>query len=120
MRLKTLALAPPNGWEFTDPLTKEVMFESTYQNLIATAVNKRASKGFEVPSSLGQLIQDQICDKILPGERGKWCEEFGLGDAVSAIAQPIAGVIDRIAGTSIKTCGACAQRRANLNKLGRI
>lgn len=120
MKLKTLALAPPNGWGFIDPATKNVILENTYQELIATAVHKRALLGVEVPSSLGQIIQNQICDGIAQSERGKWCEEYGLGDVVSAIAQPIAKVIDRIAGTSIKTCGACAQRRANLNKLGRI
>jgi len=39
----------------------------------------------------------------------------GLGDVVATVAQPIAAVIDRVAGTSIKTCSACAKRRARLN-----
>jgi len=38
-----------------------------------------------------------------------------LGDAVAAVAQPIARVIDRVAGTDIEHCGGCAKRRAALN-----
>jgi hypothetical protein len=38
-----------------------------------------------------------------------------LGDAVAAIAQPIARVIDRVAGTSIQTCGSCQKRKQWLN-----
>lgn len=40
----------------------------------------------------------------------------GLGDAVAVVAQPVAAAIDAVAGTSIKTCGGCAKRRAALNK----
>lgn len=40
----------------------------------------------------------------------------GLGDVVASIAQPIVGVIDRIAGTEIKHCGDCAKRKAAWNK----
>ena len=39
----------------------------------------------------------------------------GLGDRVHAIAQPIAGAIDKALGTNIKGCGACAKRREALN-----
>ena len=41
----------------------------------------------------------------------------GLGDRVHAIAQPIAGAIDKALGTNIKGCGACAKRREALNNL---
>lgn len=40
----------------------------------------------------------------------------GLGDLVHAVAQPIARAIDRVAGTRISTCSACAKRRAALNR----
>jgi len=40
----------------------------------------------------------------------------GLGDVVPLVAQPIAKVVDSVAGTSIQTCGGCAQRRAALNQ----
>lgn len=40
----------------------------------------------------------------------------GLGDVVHAVARPIAAAIDAIAGTDIKNCGACAKRRAELNR----
>lgn len=42
---------------------------------------------------------------------------FGLGDAVAAVAQLIAGLIDAVAGTNIKNCGGCAQRKEALNRL---
>jgi len=43
--------------------------------------------------------------------------QFGLGDAVAAIAQPIAKAIDNVAGTNIQGCGGCQQRKEALNKL---
>jgi hypothetical protein len=42
---------------------------------------------------------------------------FGLGDLVAKVAQPIAGVIDRVTGTRLKGCGGCAARQAALNRL---
>lgn len=42
---------------------------------------------------------------------------FNLGDKVHAVAQPIAKVIDKVAGTNIQSCGGCARRREALNKL---
>jgi len=41
----------------------------------------------------------------------------GVGDIVHKIAQPIAKVIDRIAGTNVAGCGGCAQRREKLNEV---
>lgn len=38
-----------------------------------------------------------------------------LGDAVHAIANPIAKAIDKIAGTKIQGCQGCASRRARWN-----
>ena len=40
----------------------------------------------------------------------------GLGDAVHKIANPIARVIDNIAGTNIQQCGGCKKRRESLNR----
>jgi hypothetical protein len=39
----------------------------------------------------------------------------GLGDAVAAVAQPIAKAIDAVAGTNVAGCGGCAKRQAALN-----
>lgn len=46
----------------------------------------------------------------------------GAGDAVAAVAQPIAGAIDRAARligkkTNVKGCSACAKRKEMLNHL---
>lgn len=40
----------------------------------------------------------------------------GLGDRVERIAQPVARVIDRLAGTNIQGCGACQKRKKYLNE----
>ena len=40
----------------------------------------------------------------------------GLGDRVERIAQPIARVIDGLAGTNIQECGGCKKRKEWLNK----
>lgn len=40
----------------------------------------------------------------------------GLGDIVERIAKPIARTIDKVAGTDIEHCSACARRRALLNE----
>jgi len=40
----------------------------------------------------------------------------GLGDRVERIAQPIAKMIDKVAGTNIQGCGACQKRKEYLNK----
>ena len=40
-----------------------------------------------------------------------------LGDAVASIAQPIARIIDRVAGADIQHCKGCAKRRDALNNL---
>lgn len=46
----------------------------------------------------------------------------GAGDAVAAVAQPVAGAIDRIAKmagkrTNVKGCSGCKKRREMLNHL---
>jgi len=40
----------------------------------------------------------------------------GLGDVVETVAQPIAKLIDGVAGTNIQGCGACKKRKEYLNK----
>ena len=42
---------------------------------------------------------------------------FGLGDAVAAVAQPVARMIDAAMGTNLQACGGCAKRKEFLNSL---
>ncbi len=42
---------------------------------------------------------------------------LGLGDAVAAVAQPIARGIDAVLGTKVAKCGGCKDRRDRLNAL---
>jgi hypothetical protein len=52
-----------------------------------------------------------------PQELGGWTPPpEGLGDRVERIAQPIAKMIDKVAGTNIQGCGACQKRKEYLNK----
>jgi hypothetical protein len=39
----------------------------------------------------------------------------GAGDLVASVAQPIAGVLDKILGTKIKGCKSCRERQEMLN-----
>jgi hypothetical protein len=41
----------------------------------------------------------------------------GLGDRVEKIAQPIAKIIDKVAGTNMQGCGACQKRKEYLNNI---
>ena len=41
----------------------------------------------------------------------------GLGDAVAAVANPIAKAIDAVAGTQIQGCASCAGRQSAWNEL---
>lgn len=40
---------------------------------------------------------------------------FGLGDVVAAVAQPVAKLIDSVAGTKLAGCQPCAKRQVKLN-----
>jgi len=40
----------------------------------------------------------------------------GLGDVVASLAKPVAMILDRVAGTDLENCPACARRRAGLNR----
>lgn len=41
----------------------------------------------------------------------------GLGDVVAAVAQPIAGMVDSVAGTHLKGCAGCRKRQVALNRM---
>ena len=52
-------------------------------------------------------------------ERVPWAKKppkrIRLGDAVAAVAKPIAKALDHLLGTDLTNCGGCAGRRARLN-----
>lgn len=58
------------------------------------------------------LSKDQIASLREPRPQG-------LGDRVEKVAQPIAKVIDKIAGTNIQECGSCKKRKEYLNNIFR-
>ena len=58
------------------------------------------------------VVPDDVAQRILDD-----CRRIrGAGDIVAIIAQPIARVIDSVAGTNLQGCGGCAGRRDALNK----
>jgi hypothetical protein len=48
-------------------------------------------------------------------ERVRRARAEGLGDRIAAIAQPVAGVIDKMTGTNIMGCGGCNKMKKRLN-----
>jgi hypothetical protein len=59
-----------------------------------------------------QLTKEQVA-----GLQQDQSKPIGLGDRVERIAQPIARVIDKVAGTNIQGCGACQKRKEWLNNI---
>lgn len=69
----------------------------------------------------GEIRHADPCERC-PVNPPRWnvygrCRNFGLGDAVAVVAQPIARAIDAVAGTNLQGCGGCAKRREALNKV---
>ena len=111
MRLKDIRTVPPTGFNYQDYETKAVVTAGSFRELLDKVNHHRHLNGLTLHGNQEQMIHDQLCDRL-----GKeYCEGYGVGDAVHAIAQPIAIAIDKVAGTNIQGCGACAKRRANLN-----
>ena len=58
----------------------------------------------------------ELSDKQRKSPRNQPSKSAGLGDRIEKLAQPIARVIDKVAGTRIQGCGACQKRKEYLNK----
>lgn len=65
----------------------------------------------------GWYEMDDESHKTMMREFSIKARNFGLGDAVALVAQPIAKAIDSVAGTNIQGCSGCQQRKEALNKL---
>lgn len=63
-----------------------------------------------------QESEDKLTELTFEQRTGLVRKPNGLGDRVERIAQPIARVIDRVAGTNIQGCGACKKRKEYLNE----
>lgn len=66
-----------------------------------------------------QLNNDEFEDNVCKNTPNCVCTEGirGLGDVVHMVVNPVAKVIDSIAGTNLEGCGGCRQRQEELNKL---
>jgi hypothetical protein len=65
------------------------------------------------------LNNEEFEDNVCRNTPNCVCTEAirGLGDAIHVVLNPIAKVIDNVAGTNLQGCGGCAQRQASLNNL---
>lgn len=64
-------------------------------------------------------VDDYMCDQNLAAPCSDIEESAkikGLGDLVAYVARPIAGIIDKVAGTNISNCSGCAKRQQQLNE----
>ncbi len=59
----------------------------------------------------------KITKEQIPGIQQDQPKPIGLGDRVERIAQPIARVIDKVAGSNIQGCRACQKRKEWLNNI---
>lgn len=111
MTLKDKLKAPVEGWKYLDPDLKTWVEGSTFEGLVQNVMEIRLNKGMSIDNFLRQMIEDQICDRLPKSE----CTGASWGDAVHAVAKPIAKVLDKTLKTNFTGCGACAKRRAKLN-----
>lgn len=91
----------------------ETPFSLTKEEVIA--LRKKQQDKFINPS-LDPRIPLHIRQKIELRKKKNLNNPEGLGDRVEKIAQPIAKIIDKIAGTNIQGCGGCQKRKEYLNK----
>lgn len=72
----------------------------------------------EITVELTPEVFEQLRLKYFPEhKKPRLAAPFGLGDAVAAVAEPIAALSDKFLGTHIVGCGSCSERRAALNRL---
>lgn len=114
MRLKNRMEAPAGGFYYIHKQVK--ITGATLRNLVMNVGDAMRANGEGIPGNLADMIEDSICMRI---SEGKCWYSAGLGDRISKVVHSVAGVIDRVAGTDLKSkarkCSACAGRRNRLN-----
>lgn len=110
MRLKNTKTRPPTGFVYQDHDTKAVLTANSFEELLYRVNHHRHLNGLTLHGNQEQMIHDQLCDKLGP----EHCESYGLGDAVHAIAQPIAKAIDTVAGNSTSRDAEHAQNEERI------
>ena len=113
--LRSKETTPPGGWYFIQPDTGETITGASFPHLSQMIAEYRLKRGLPAGEPSEEL-EVQTCVRL--GDSGGYCEDKirGIGDVVSKFAQPVARVIDTIAGTRIQSCGGCAARRAAMNR----
>jgi hypothetical protein len=108
------AVVPRSGWVYKDEDTKQVITAGSFMGLVKNAVQHRKKNDLAVDAKIVDKIHAFLCEQ----NPEDFCAEGyrGLGDAIHAVAQPIAGLIDAALGTNVRGCWSCAQRRDALNK----
>lgn len=104
---------------FDDPLlSRRIVTDGNFADLYKIVVGMRKANDLEIPGTLFQEIEDQICQRQPPGK----CR-MGAGDFIAAGIQKVAKAVDAVAGTRLeqkaKECPTCHKRKITLNTFGR-
>lgn len=122
MRLWRRNDAPVGGWYYVmdggQRVPQAPNFATGLEDLISQVEGAYAAKDEQAPSFIGELVEDQICNRQ-PAEKCRKSKK--LGDALHNAIMGTLKVIDGIAKTNLapraKKCGSCGKRRAALNKI---
>lgn len=65
------------------------------------------------------VTNDEFEDNVCRNTPNLVCTDSvrGLGDIVHLVVNPMAKIVDRIAGTNLQGCGGCRSRQEALNKI---
>ena len=103
-------VVPGQGFRYTHTQTNSSFQSHNLGNLRKQVDDFVSANGFT-------LNNDEFEDNVCRNTPNCVCQESirGLGDIVHIVANPIAKVIDSIAGTNLQGCGGCAARQKALN-----
>lgn len=116
MKLRQPRESPPGGLYYICSDGQRLTSPTDLRRLTQMVNDYYVANGIPVPEDIGQIIEDQICER-LPSQ---YCWK-GFGDFVSTAIQAGAGAIDKVLGTELqktaKHCSSCANRRRKLNQI---
>lgn len=115
MRLLQKDSSPIGGFFFNDELLgRNVFTQGNFKNLVDEVIALRIANDLNVPETISQEIEDQICSRQPKGK----CR-MGVGDKVAKVIQTAARAVDVVAGTQLekkaKGCKGCRKRKVILN-----
>jgi len=115
MRLNHRNESPPGGFFYVHNGRK--ITAGTLDRLVVMVGDFMLANDEKVPDDLAWIVEDSICMRI-PDSLCRYSRR--LGDRISRVIHAVAGAVDKVAGTNLKSrarkCSACAKRRNQLNR----